>query len=153
MASVVLSDWSLPGAGGGAPCTHALAAGWCSGAHPVDTGLAGADLGPHRAQARSRSATGWLGGLGKSPGLVELSSKVGMPMRVLQVVISPKVSPGCVPSTARDPRQVPHDGQVVLFSAVRTAPTVRAARPREGRALGVLCFLSGEMTAEFCSSA
>lgn len=119
----------------------------------MDTGLAGADLGPHRAQARSRSATGWLGSLGKSPGLVELSSKVGILIHVLQVVISPKVSPGCVPSTARDPRQVPHDGQVMLFSAVRTAPTVQAARPREGRALGVLCLPSGEMTAEFCSSA
>ncbi|KAJ8784939.1 hypothetical protein J1605_007495 [Eschrichtius robustus] len=52
--------------GGGAPCTHALAAGWCSGAHPVDTGLAGADLGPHGAQARSRSAAGWLGCLGNA---------------------------------------------------------------------------------------
>ena len=138
VASVVLSDWSLPPAGAGAPCTHALAAGWCSGAHPVDTGLAGADLGPHGAQAWSRSAAGWLGCLGKSLGLVGLSSKAWILMPVLQVVISTKVSPGCVPSTARDTRQVLRDGQVMLFSAVRTAPAIQAARPREGRALGVL---------------
>ena len=112
----------------------------------MDTGLAGADLGPHGAQAWSRSAAGWLGCLGKSLGLVGLSSKAWILMPVLQVVISTKVSPGCVPSTARDTRQVLRDGQVMLFSAVRTAPAIRAARPREGRALGVLCFLSGEMT-------